>query len=143
MLLMSQRLAIEPGAAQRGALRVARAFQVEFGFPAGEVSAITQPEVDMSSTPYGKFHVNRAVIQNGMVQQLVYYWFEQRGRRMTNDYLVKASVVWDSLTRGRSDGALVRFVTPIVDGETEADADARIQRLMKLALVPLPRFLPE
>jgi hypothetical protein len=41
LLLMSQRLAIEPGAAQRGALRVARAFQVEFGFPAGEVSAIT------------------------------------------------------------------------------------------------------
>ena len=41
MLLMSQRLAIEPGAAQRGALRVARAFQVEFGFPTGEVSAIT------------------------------------------------------------------------------------------------------
>jgi exosortase D (VPLPA-CTERM-specific) len=108
-----------------------------------EVSDITQPEVDMSGTPYGKFHVNRAVIQNGMVQQLVYYWFEQRGQRMTNDYLVKASVVWDSLTRGRSDGALVRFVTPILQGETEADADARIQRLMKLALVPLPRFLPE
>jgi hypothetical protein len=47
MLLMSQRLAIEPGAAQRGALRVARAFQVEFGFPAGEVSAITH---DLSSS---------------------------------------------------------------------------------------------
>ena len=108
-----------------------------------EVSAITQHQVDMSGTPYGIFNVNRAVIQNGMVQQLVYYWFEQRGRRMTNDYLVKASVVWDSLTRGRSDGALVRFVTPILQDETEADADARIQRLMKLALVPLPRFLPE
>ena len=35
---------------------------------------------------------------------LVYYWFEQRGRRMTNDYAAKASVVWDGLTRGRSDG---------------------------------------
>ena len=97
----------------------------------------------MSGTPYGTFNVNRAVIQNGMVKQLVYYWFEQRGQRMTNDYLVKASVVWDSLTRGRADGALVRFVTPISGGETEADADARMQRLMKLALVPLPRFLPE
>jgi hypothetical protein len=41
LLLMAQRLAIEPGAAQRGALRVARAFQVEFGFPSGEVAAIT------------------------------------------------------------------------------------------------------
>jgi len=40
-LLMAQRLAIEPGAAARGALRVARAFQVEFGFPAGAVSAVT------------------------------------------------------------------------------------------------------
>jgi hypothetical protein len=40
-LLMAQRLAIEPGAATRGALRVARAFQIEFGFPAGPVSAIT------------------------------------------------------------------------------------------------------
>jgi exosortase D (VPLPA-CTERM-specific) len=108
-----------------------------------EVSGISQTPVDMTGTPYGTFHVNRAVIQNGMVQQLVYYWFEQRGRRMTNDYLVKASVVWDSLTRGRSDGALVRFVTPIAGGETEAEADARMQRLMKLALAPLPRFLPE
>jgi exosortase D (VPLPA-CTERM-specific) len=108
-----------------------------------EVSAITQVPVDMSDTPYGTFSVNRAVIQNGTVKQLVYYWFEQRGRRMTNDYLVKASVVWDSLTRGRSDGALVRFVTPITPNETEADADARIQRLMRLALPPLPRFLPE
>lgn len=41
LLLMAQRLAIEPGAAQRGALRVARAYQVEFGFPSGEVAAIT------------------------------------------------------------------------------------------------------
>jgi hypothetical protein len=40
-LLMAQRLAIEPGAASRGALRVARAYQVEFGFPAGAVSAVT------------------------------------------------------------------------------------------------------
>jgi hypothetical protein len=40
-LLMAQRLAIEPGASSRGALRVARAYQIEFGFPSGPVSAIT------------------------------------------------------------------------------------------------------
>jgi hypothetical protein len=40
-LLMAQRLAIEPGAAARGALRVARAYQVEFGLPAGAVTSIT------------------------------------------------------------------------------------------------------
>jgi len=40
-LLMAQRLAIEPGAAARGALRVARAYQIEFGFPTGAVTSIT------------------------------------------------------------------------------------------------------
>ena len=40
-LLMVQRLAIEPGAAARGALRVARAYQVEFGLPTGAVTSVT------------------------------------------------------------------------------------------------------
>ena len=108
-----------------------------------EVFSIEPYEVDMSGTIYGKFAVNRAVIQKGLSKQLVYYWFEQRGQRMTNDYLAKAVVVYDSLMRGRSDGALVRYVTPIVEGETEADADARIQRMMRGSLERLPRFIPE
>ena len=87
--------------------------------------------------------MNRAVIQKGLSKQLVYYWFEQRGKRMTNDYVVKVSVVWDSLTMGRSDGALVRFVTPIEVGETEAAAEARMQRFMAVLLGQLPRFVPE
>jgi len=87
--------------------------------------------------------VNRAVIQKGLSRQIVYYWFEQRGRRMTNDYLAKASVVYDSFTRGRTDGALVRFVTAIERGETEMQAEARMQRFMAVALERLPRFIPE
>ena len=97
----------------------------------------------MPGTVYGDFMVNRAVIQKGLSKQLVYYWFEQRGKRMTNDYLAKASVVYDSLTMGRADGAMVRFVTPIGPNETEADADARMQRLMADLLPKLPRFIPE
>ena len=108
-----------------------------------EVFSIDPTPVSIPGTVYGDFMVNRAVIQKGMSKQLVYYWFEQRGQRMTNDYAAKFSVVWDSLTRGRSDGALIRFVTPINPGETEADADARLQRFMAEALKLLPRFVPE
>jgi exosortase D (VPLPA-CTERM-specific) len=108
-----------------------------------EVFSITEHPVDMTGTPYGAFNVNRAVIQKGLSKQLVYYWFEQRGKRMTGDYQAKASVVWDSLTRGRTDGALVRFVTPIRVGETEADTAQRLEAFMRLALLRLPRFIPE
>jgi exosortase D (VPLPA-CTERM-specific) len=108
-----------------------------------EVASITRHRVETGITPYAGFEVNRTVILKGNERQLVYYWFEQRGRRMTNDYLAKASVVWDSLTRGRSDGALVRLVTPIAPGEDEAAAEARMLRFLNLALTRLPRFVPE
>jgi exosortase D (VPLPA-CTERM-specific) len=108
-----------------------------------EVFSIDPTPVSIPGTVYGDFTVNRAVIQKGLSKQLVYYWFEQRGKRMTNDYLAKASVVWDSLTMGRTDGALVRFVTPIGPNETEAEAEARMQRFMAEALTKLPRFIPD
>ena len=47
VLLMGQRLTIEPDAGARRALRVARAYPIEFGFPTGAVSSITH---DISTT---------------------------------------------------------------------------------------------
>jgi exosortase D (VPLPA-CTERM-specific) len=108
-----------------------------------EIFSIDPTPISVPGTVYGDFSVNRAVIQKGLSRQLVYYWFEQRGKRMTGDYAAKFSVVWDSLTRGRTDGALIRFITPILPGETEAVAEARLLRFMGLALQPLPRFVPE
>lgn len=107
-----------------------------------EVFSLDQYSVNMEEVGYGTFEVNRSVIQKGEVKQLVYYWFEQRGQRLTNDFAAKIGVVLDSLSRGRTDGALVRFVTPIREGENEAEADARIQRFMGKALRSLPRFIP-
>ncbi|WP_240512168.1 VPLPA-CTERM-specific exosortase XrtD [Pseudoruegeria sp. SK021] len=107
-----------------------------------EVFSIDPYEVDMSNTVYGVFDVNRAVIQKGLSKQLVYYWFEQRGRRMTNDFHAKIMVLYDSWARGRMDGAMVRFVSPIIDGD-EAAADLRMQEFMRHALQALPRYVPE
>jgi len=108
-----------------------------------EIFSIEQHAVSLPGTIYGDFEVNRAVIQKGLSQQLVYYWFEQRGRRMTNDYAAKVSVVYDSIALGRTDGALVRFTTPILEGEDVAEADARMQALMAEVLGQLPRYIPE
>ena len=116
----------------------------EVCLPAGgwEIYSLDPHEVSFPDTEYGTFEVNRAIIQNGRAQQVVYYWFEQRGQRFTNDFTAKMSVFWDSLNHGRTDGALVRFVSPIGPGETAADADARILEIMGETLPRLPRFVP-
>ena len=107
-----------------------------------EIFSLDQYEVDMSASGYGKFEVNRAIIEKGLSRQLVYYWFEQRGKRMTNDFAAKAAVIYDGITMGRTDGALVRYVTPLSPDESEADADARLQQFMALSLKRLPDFVP-
>ena len=116
----------------------------EVCLPSGgwEIFSLEPHQVDLPNTSYGSFMVNRAVIQNGVSQQLVYYWFEQRGVRMTNDFKAKLSVLKDGFTRGRTDGALVRYVTPIMKGETEADAEARLMILLEQSLGHLPKYVP-
>lgn len=116
----------------------------EVCLPAGgwEVFSLDPYIVSFPGTEYGTFELNRAVIQKGLVKQLVYYWFEQRGHRFTNDYIAKAHVVYDGLMYGRTEGAMVRFVTPILGEEDEAMADQRLQEFMEQTLVKLPRFVP-
>ena len=87
--------------------------------------------------------VNRAIIRKGLSKQLVYYWFEQRGRRLTSDYVSKAVTVMDAMTIGRTDGGLVRLVTPIVGSESERDADDRLKSFMAGLLPILPVFVPQ
>ncbi len=61
---------------------------------------------------------------------------------MTNSYAAKISTLWDSVVKGRTDGALVRLVTPIGRGETERDADARLARFLDVFYPMLPTFVP-
>ncbi len=51
---------------------------------------VREQVVDFPQTPYGRFELNRAVIQKGLDKQLVYYWFEQRGKRITNDFAARS-----------------------------------------------------
>jgi len=86
--------------------------------------------------------VNRALIQLGANQEIVYYWFQERGRHLTNEYLAKWYLFWDSITRHRTDGALVRYVAPVPPGTQESKVDARIVKLASLIEPQLDHFVP-
>lgn len=86
--------------------------------------------------------VNRVVIQKGESRQLVYYWFKQRERHLAGEYAVKAALMWDLLGRQRSDGALVRLITPMPKGEAPEAADARLAAFAARLVPELPAFVP-
>jgi EpsI family protein len=87
-------------------------------------------------------NVNRAVISMGSDRQLVYYWFQQRGRNITNEYLVKWYIFWDSLTTNRTDGALVRLVTYVPESVDIDEADRRMQDFIRDIDPMLAYYIP-
>ena len=86
---------------------------------------------------------NRVLIEQGRERALVYYWFKQRNRVVTNELVVKWYILWDALWRNRTDGALVRLTAPIFPGETEAAVDARLAAFAARIAPPLQRFVPD
>ena len=85
---------------------------------------------------------NRLLIKKGDYGQLVYYWFQQRNRIITNEYLVKWYLFWDALTKNRTDGALVRLTTPVSPGEDLRLADKRLIAFAKQVQPLMDQYIP-
>jgi len=62
------------------------------------------------------------VIRKDQDTQLVFYWYQGRGRVIASEYSSKFWMMFDAVTRNRTDGALVRVITSMKDGETRANA---------------------
>jgi exosortase D (VPLPA-CTERM-specific) len=103
------------------------------------ISEYTVPDVRADG---GSLRVNRALISMGDQRQLVYYWFAQRGRNITNEFAVKWYIFRDGLLMNRSDGALVRLTTYVGDVSQVAEADARLQEFIRDIDPKLSYFLP-
>ena len=84
----------------------------------------------------------RFIVAKGNARELVYFWYQGRGRVITNNEDVILFRFWDRATRGRTDGALVRFVVTIIRGDVQA-AEERFLTFAPLLVAELDPFVPE
>ncbi|MEX2479613.1 MAG: VPLPA-CTERM-specific exosortase XrtD [Gammaproteobacteria bacterium] len=110
------------------------------GWEMESMRTVTVPGVEIGGVP---LKVNRVQIALGESRQLVYYWFQQRGRVITNEYAVKWYMFWDALTRNRTDGALVRLIVPQRPGQEIEDLDRTLQDFAAEIAPRLPKYVPE
>jgi EpsI family protein len=99
--------------------------------------------VDLIDTRGKSHRVGEYVIGNGNVRQFVIYWYQAHGRSVANEYLAKIYMVTDAMRMNRSDGALVRVITPIISQETTSTARTRAEGFAAQLAPTLPRFIPD
>ena len=86
--------------------------------------------------------VNEVLISRGNTRQLVYYWFDQRGRQLVNQWQVKWHLLVDGIATQRTDGAMLRLVTPVRQNESADQASRRLERFMRVIVPRSQPFLP-
>jgi len=84
--------------------------------------------------------VNRFVIQKGRDRQAVYYWYQGRGRSVANEFANKGLLMLDAARLRRTDGGLVRLMTPVTS--TPESAFASLTAFTAALLPHLPTHLP-
>jgi EpsI family protein len=86
--------------------------------------------------------VNRYIIGKGEARQFVLYWYQAHGRVIASEYWAKIYLVADAIRMNRSDGALVRVITPFVQSEGTDKASERAVGFAREVLGRLDSFVP-
>jgi EpsI family protein len=95
--------------------------------------------------------VNQYVLKNGPATAVAYYWYQGRGRVVSNEYRVKWNLLRDAALLGHTEEALVRVVVYMADvpaadsvGADRALAEASVvgDRISTRMMTEVARVLP-
>lgn len=89
-----------------------------------------------------KYQVNRILVTKGAERALVLYWYQAHGRVTPSEYGAKYYLVADAMQMNRSDGALVRIITFMKNGESVRDTEATDIGFAKLISPLLDSYIP-
>ncbi len=76
--------------------------------------------IDVPTSDGRTVRANRYVIENGIYSEVMIYWYEGRGRTEASEYADRLNTVIDSVSRRRTDGAMIRVMTAIGNDEDAA-----------------------
>jgi EpsI family protein len=111
--------------------------------PGSGWTPIDAARMPISVTGSGPILVNRYVIAKGLDKDMVLYWYQAHGRVTPSEYWAKIFLVADAVRENRSDGAMIRVITSILDGENEASAEDRVLKFSSQLVPILSAYIPQ
>jgi EpsI family protein len=110
--------------------------------PGSGWSFLSSKVINLPSSTGRPYQVGEYLIGNAGEKQVVLYWYLAHGRSIANDYVAKAYMMLDAIRWNRTDGALVRVVTPVGPSESLPNAEQRAISFANQVTPLLPRFIP-
>jgi EpsI family protein len=86
---------------------------------------------------------NRYLIARGLDRKVVVYWYQSNTRAIASEYWAKFYLVADSVRLNRSDGSLVRVITPLARTEDITQGERRAVAFAQELLPRLTAYIPQ
>jgi len=98
-------------------------------------------EIRISNHNPETISVNKVLVGKGSDRQLFLFWYHGRSRAYASEYWNKIYLIWDGLTKKRTDGALIRVNNPIL--KNTEDALQTQNEFIKLFIPLLKEYIPD
>ncbi len=85
---------------------------------------------------------NRYILTKGLDREVVLYWYQSHGRAVASEYWAKYYLIEDAIRLNRTDGALVRVITPLAYQEPIPDGVSRAVGFAQEVLPLLKNYIP-
>lgn len=110
--------------------------------PGAGWAPVESSHVELTWPDGRRFPVNQYVISRGLDSQIALYWYQAHGRAVASEYWAKFYLIADAIRMNRSDGALVRVITPVQRGESLDEAKVRVRAFAEELLPKLDAHIP-
>ena len=87
-----------------------------------------------------KINLVRAIYQKGESRELFLYWFQVRGKTLSEEYSLKVAEITNSILHGRRDSSFIRISIPFEGNEQAATAIG--ERFVRDFFPDIQKFLP-
>jgi EpsI family protein len=98
---------------------------------------------DLTAANGRVYHVGEYVISNNGDREFVVYWYQSHGRSIANEYTAKLYMILDAIRMNRTDGAIVRVISPMLPSESIDTARERVVKFTAQLAPSLPNFIPD
>jgi EpsI family protein len=98
---------------------------------------------DLTAANGHVYHVGEYIISNNGDRQFVIYWYQSHGRSIANEYTAKLYMILDAIRMDRTDGAIVRVISPMLPSENPDSARQRVVKFTAQLAPSLPNFIPD
>lgn len=93
-------------------------------------------------SPLGQVQISQMVFEAGNQWLLSNFWFQGRGRVLSNEYWHKWYLFWDAIRLRRNDGALVHIEIPLARGQDIETAQKFLDDFIQNLETILPKYVP-